>query len=123
MLPTIVDTKVISPGASFLIVTACLVVVATGMKAAAPILVPFLLALFIALISAPPLLWLQDRGVPRGLALLIVISLQVGCCLVLAAVLTRSVNDFTQSMPEYQASMKQQVVYLVNALERWGIEP
>jgi predicted PurR-regulated permease PerM len=35
----------ISPGVSFLIVTACFVVVAADMKAASPILVPFLLAL------------------------------------------------------------------------------
>ena len=112
-----------SPGAKFLVVTACFVVVAAGMRAAAPILVPFLLALFIALISAPPLLWLRDKSVPGGLALLLVVTLQVGCGFVLASVLTSSVNDFTQAMPEYQASLKQQVVNLDNALERMGIDP
>ena len=81
--------KLMSPGAKFLVVTACFVVVAAGMKAAAPILVPFLLALFIALISAPPLLWLRDKGVPGGLALLLVVTLQVGCGFVLASVLTK----------------------------------
>jgi AI-2 transport protein TqsA len=115
--------KLMSPGAKFLVVTACFVVVAAGMKAAAPILVPFLLALFIALISAPPLLWLRDKGVPGGLALLLVVTLQVGCGFVLASLLTSSVNDFTQAMPEYQASLKQQVVNLDNALERMGIDP
>jgi len=113
----------ISPGVSFLVVTACFVVVAAGMKAASPILVPFLLALFIALISAPPLLWLQGKGVPKGLALLIVISLQVGCCVLLASVMSRSVDDFTQSMPEYQESMKQQLVYLHDAMTGLGIQP
>ena len=111
-----------SPGARFLVVTACFVVVAAGMKASSSILVPFLLALFIALISAPPLLWLQDRGVPKGLALLLVISIQVGLCLVLAGIITRSVNDFTQSMPEYEASMKAQIVALDSLLDRWGLE-
>ncbi|MFC1681706.1 AI-2E family transporter [Pseudomonadota bacterium] len=115
--------KLISPGATFLIVTACFVVVAAGMKAAAPILVPFLLALFIALISAPPLLWLQDKGIPKGLALLIVISLQVGCCLILASVLTGSVKDFTDALPEYQQSMKQHLIELHDVMDRFGIDP
>ena len=66
---------------------------------------------------------LRDKGVPNGLALLLVVSLQVGCGFVLASVLTKSVNDFTQAMPEYQASMQQQVMTLDKTLDRMGIDP
>lgn len=121
-MPVITDQPV-SPGARFLVVAACFVVVAAGMKAAASILVPFLLALFIALISAPPLLWLQDKGVNKGLALLLVVTLQLGCGFALASILTKSVNDFSQAMPQYQESMKQQIVSLDKALDQLGIDP
>ena len=112
----------IAPAVRFLIVTACCVIVAAGMKAAAPILVPFLLALFIALISAPPLFWLQDKGVPKALALVIVVTLQVGCGFALASLLTDSVAQFRQEMPNYHDNLQRQIVLLESTLARYGIE-
>ena len=53
-----------SKAAHFLIVAACFVVVVAGMRAASSILVPFLLSMFIAIICAPPLFWMQRKGVP-----------------------------------------------------------
>jgi len=43
----------LSPFSNFLVVTAAFVVVVAGMKMAAPFLVPFLLAVFIAMIVSP----------------------------------------------------------------------
>jgi len=56
-----------------LVTIAAFVIVVAGMSAAKVILVPFLLAAFIAIISAPPLFWLQRKGLPTWLALVIVI--------------------------------------------------
>ena len=56
-----------------LLTIAAFVVVVAGMSAAKVILIPFLLSAFIAIISAPPLFWLQRKGFPTWLALLIVI--------------------------------------------------
>ena len=36
--------------------------------------VPFLLAVFIAVISAPALDWLERRGLPRGVAMIVVLA-------------------------------------------------
>ncbi len=69
--------KEISPRASasqILLTIAAFVVVIAGMRAAVTIVVPFLLAAFIAIISAPPLFWLHRKGLPIWLALIIVIS-------------------------------------------------
>ena len=64
-----------SKAARFLIVAACFVIVVAGMRAASSILVPFLLSMFIAIICAPPLFWMQRKGVPNALA---VLSILVG---------------------------------------------
>ena len=48
---------------------AAFVVIVAGMKAASTLLVPFLLAPFLALLCAWPLRWLTEPRVPRVLAL------------------------------------------------------
>ena len=54
---------------------AALVIVIAGLKTAASIIVPFLLALFIVVIFLPFANFLQKKGVPRWLALTLVILL------------------------------------------------
>ncbi|HEY3486511.1 MAG TPA: hypothetical protein VGL10_00460 [Gammaproteobacteria bacterium] len=49
-----------------LIGLAAFVVIIAGMKAAADILMPFLLAAFIAIIAAPAIFWLEKRKVPSA---------------------------------------------------------
>lgn len=56
-----------------IITIAAIVIVVAGMRAATVILVPFLLAVFISIISATPLFWLQRKGLPTWLALIAVI--------------------------------------------------
>ena len=59
-------TKSFSPASRTLIVTAALVIVIAGTKQAAPIFVPFLLAVFIAVISFPLTAYLQQKGLAKG---------------------------------------------------------
>jgi predicted PurR-regulated permease PerM len=58
---------------------AAFVVVIAGLKAASAILVPFLLALFIAIISAPALFWMQQKGVRPFVAIIVVTILLLIC--------------------------------------------
>ena len=51
------------------IVTAAVVIVIAGMREAAAIIVPFLVAIFIAIIGASPVFWLKKRGIPSFLAI------------------------------------------------------
>ena len=67
---------------------AAFIVVVAGMKAASPILVPFLLSLFLAVIAAPPMFWLRDRGLPNWLALLAVVAVIVVVGIGLGAVVS-----------------------------------
>ena len=50
-----------------------LIIIIFGMQAAKVLLVPFLLALFLALISVRPMLWLQSKKVPAVLAALVIV--------------------------------------------------
>jgi len=61
-----------------LIVTAAVVVIIAGMKQAATLLVPFLLSAFIAVISFPLMCKLQQRGLSKGLSLVLVILMLIG---------------------------------------------
>lgn len=85
---------------------AAFVVIVAGLRAGSSLATPFLLALFLAVLLAPPLFALQRRGVPTSLALLVVVA---GAALVLGLLgllVGASVTDFTQSLPEYQAKLR-----------------
>jgi predicted PurR-regulated permease PerM len=106
----------------FLFVSAALVVIIAGMRVAAPILVPFLLAIFIAVISAPPLFWLQARGLPTFLSLIFVIGAIVSVVLLLALLVGTSVDDFSRALPEYQLRLQEILTHVVNWLTGLGVE-
>ena len=57
------------------VVAASLVIVFAGIKAASVIVVPLLLALFIAVIVSPLFLWFHTKGLPKGVALAMVLVL------------------------------------------------
>jgi len=87
---------------AILIAAASLVVVVAGMRAASTIINPFLLAVFLASLCAPPLFWLQRRGVPNGLAVVIILLGLLVAALLLMLFVGRSVNALTQQLPAYQ---------------------
>lgn len=110
-----------SPIARFLFVMACFVVVVAGMKAAESILVPFLLSLFIAVICTPPLIWLRSKGLPNGIAMLVVIFVIVVAAILIGAIVGSSINDFRQDLPIYQARLTQLTGELFTHLQGIGL--
>jgi predicted PurR-regulated permease PerM len=97
------------------------VVVVAGMKAASSILVPFLLAAFIAIICAPLMLWLQQKKVPAGIAVLVVVLLLLVTLSLVALFVGTSLTNFTESIPEYQARLAEQTTDLRSWLADRGI--
>jgi len=91
-----------SPAARILIVSAALVVVIAGMKNAAPMLVPFLLSVFIAVISFPLMSRLQQSGVSKGFALIIVMFLVILIGIGMTVLIGTSITDFSHMLPTYQ---------------------
>lgn len=110
-----------SPVARTLFVTACFIIVVAGMRAAESILVPFLLSLFIAVICTPPLLWLQKRGIPSWLAMLLVISSVVISGIVIGAIVGSSIADFRKDLPDYQQRLTALTSQLFSYLQSLGL--
>lgn len=94
-----------TPIARFLVVFAAFVIVVSGLKMAGPLLVPFLLAVFIAMIVSPLLAWLKSFRVPSVLAILMVVLLLLGVGLILGAVIGSSLTDFRQEVPAYSQKL------------------
>ena len=108
--------------AVILITAACFVVIVAGMKAAADILVPFFLAIFIAIIFTPPLFWMQRKKVPTVIAIMFIIACMVAIGYLLARFVGGSINDFTNSLPVYRELLIEKTSGLQQWLDKLGIE-
>ncbi|VAX06178.1 Uncharacterized UPF0118 membrane protein [hydrothermal vent metagenome] len=108
--------------AIFLLTAAAIVVLVAGMREAQPILVPFLLSAFIAIIAMPPLVFMQRRGLPKGLALVLVISGVVGIGMLMGALVGSAIDDFSAQLPVYQKKLEAQTSDLLIWLAEIGIE-
>ena len=85
---------------------AAFVIIVAGLKVSSPIVVPILLAIFIATLSAPPLLWLEKKGLPTLLAFLVVISVIFGIGVLLATLVGKSINDFQSQLSTYEQRLE-----------------
>jgi len=111
-----------SSGAQSLLNLAAFVVVVAGLRAAQSIVVPFLLAVFFAIVCGPLLYWLQARRVPMAAALFLVILLLVVGVMAVVALVGASVNDFTRNLDVYQHRLEVLIGGLLDKLESWGLE-
>ena len=87
------------------VTAAAVIVVIYGMQMAKVLLVPFLIAAFLALITIRPMLWLQQKRVPSFLAALVIVSAIMFLMAVVGTILGSSIADFTAALPEYQARL------------------
>jgi AI-2 transport protein TqsA len=104
-----------------ILILASFIIVIAGMKAASSILVPFFLAVFIAVICAPPMFWLQRKGVPKVLALALILVGILFVGLLFGALIVPSLNDFLNSLPDYQERISARLVILMGWLSEKGV--
>jgi predicted PurR-regulated permease PerM len=89
-------------GARTLLIAACLVVVIAGLKAASSLLLPLLIAAFLAMISLPLLNWLVAKGVPKPLAVPATILGAIAVLAGIALVIGGSIKGLTAQAPLYK---------------------
>jgi len=89
-------------GSRFLLTAAAVVVVIAGLKLAQSLVIPFLLALFLAIICLPVVSWLTRRKVPTALAVLAVVLVLLAVFAGFGAVIGGSVNEFAAFASQYQ---------------------
>ena len=109
-------------GVGFLVSAASFVVVVAGMRAAESLLVPFLIAVFVAVVCLPSLSWLQKKRIPTPLAMLIVIVGISHIGVLVTALVGTSLDDFSRDLPVYQSSLKVKAQMFLTWFQQTGLK-
>lgn len=98
------------------------VVVVAGLRAAGAVLIPFMFAVFLALIGFPIVEWLCRRGVRLPLAVFVTVLLECGALAVLGYLISSTFNDFARAAPPYLNGLIERVRALLVTLQDRGID-
>ena len=107
---------------SVLVSGAAFVIIVAGMKASTQLLMPFLLAIFIAVLCAPLMMWLKSKKVPPTIAVLLVVSMLSLLAVTFGTVIGSSLSSFYQDLPTYEEKFQQQEQAAVVWLQGMGVE-
>lgn len=105
-----------------MLIMASFVIIVAGMRAAASLLVPFLLAIFLAVICTSPLFWLRRVGVPTPIAVLLVAVGILGLGFLVSAFIGNALKNFTMSLPDYQKIFQVKILGISAWLNTHGID-
>ncbi|MHC4836510.1 MAG: AI-2E family transporter [Planctomycetota bacterium] len=115
-----VNQQVVFSGPTrFLITAAAFIIVIAGMRAAVEIIVPFLLAVFLAIIGTPALFWLKARGIGTVFAILIVSLTIMLAGFMFGTIMATSIADFTNDLPRYTTEFNANIQRLEEKWETW----
>ncbi|MDR1924594.1 MAG: AI-2E family transporter [Planctomycetaceae bacterium] len=105
----------------FLVMVASVVVVSYGISAANKIIAPICLALFLTIILLVPLHWLQKKGCPKIISLIIVIAFTIIVFVGISYNVAKSLNYLVAASPEYRAKLEAKIKSIDQRLEKIGI--
>ena len=100
---------------------AYLVIILAGVKIAAPILVPFLLSLFVVIIFKPFADALMKKGIPGWLAFTIILLIVLLFDYLLVIIFTVSVQTFTENLPVYNEKLGTYSDQVIKMARKLGI--
>ena len=106
----------------FLLTTAAFMLVVAGMRAAEPILVPLIVSIFLAIISASPVFWLRQKGIPTPLAVFGVVLGVLSVGVVFILIIGTSLDDFSEAIPRYQARLTQEIEPMIHWIQELGFQ-
>lgn len=98
----VVDRRAL-PTSDLLLRIASLVVIAAALRAASSVIIPFMMALMLAIVSTPPLAWLERRRVPEPVAATLILFANIAVFGLGAIVVASSASDFGDAVPRYRA--------------------
>ncbi len=105
-----------------LVYSASFVIVMTGLHLAKAIIVPFLLSIFITIITAPIMFWLRKKHVPKFISYLIVLTIIILIFTILGNIITDSFNAFIKDIPLYTEKLKYTAIALLNWVKNLGYD-
>lgn len=105
-----------------LVMAAAVVIMIAGLREASEILLPVLVAAFLAVLSIPPVRALQRKKLPDWAAVLIVfVGVLVAVGLV-SVFVGASIRGFSQNLPKYEARMSEYTTVVTDFLAGFDIE-
>lgn len=104
--------------ARYMVAAASLFIVIGGLKLAAGLIVPVLLAAFLAIILFPVLAWLRRQGFSSAVSLLIIITGVILCGAGVTAIVVSSVNNFSENIDQYKDRLGQ----YMEEFDTWAAE-
>jgi predicted PurR-regulated permease PerM len=105
-----------------LVKIAALIIIFAGLIYAKSIITPFLLALFISIICAQPLTWLEKKGIHRWLALIIVIFGLIVLFSGFTYLIGGTVSSFSGNLSQYESTLTTISSSFIQVLNENGIK-
>jgi predicted PurR-regulated permease PerM len=84
-----------------LLATACIMIIIGGLRIGRPILVPFMVATFLAVVTTPLVRFFKKNGLSRGMAIFLVVSFVLGLLGSFIWLLGDSAEQFAEVMPQH----------------------
>lgn len=97
-------------------------IVLLAMRAASEILAPIILAFILAISTTPLLYWFMKKGAPAWLALLLTIAVNVVIILLLVWLVGSSVQDFGETIAEYEDRFNEITQDVGGVLTKLGVD-
>jgi AI-2 transport protein TqsA len=110
-------------GLVILLGTAAAVVVVAGIRSAAWLVAPTLLALIVVVVVGPVHAWLRRQGFPAWLATGTLVTLVYGVFLAFGAVLVLSLGRLASLLPHYTERARSLATRAAETLTSWGVGP
>jgi predicted PurR-regulated permease PerM len=108
-------------GLRALVMGAAFVVVVAGVQAAAGIVVPILIAGFLAVLSVSPIKYLQKRGLGETVAAVVVFLGVLIVLSLLSVFVGASLRDFDENLPVYQRHLRDSLDWLLTWIAGQGL--
>ena len=109
-------------GVSFLRTMAFLTIVVAGLKLAGPLLIPVIVAAFVAIVCAPAVSFLVARRVPSGLAVVLVLIFVLGSIVLVSVAVADQLTALSGDLPQYKEKLHEYYVYITGRLEAKGVQ-
>ena len=106
-----------SPILRYMLAAAAIVIIVIGLKYASDVLAPIFFATTLAILFTPALRWLEQKGLPTGLALLVMVLALGGII-----ILTFSLEQLALRLPVYEELLLQRIDAFTAALGSIGID-
>ncbi|MBP39667.1 MAG: AI-2E family transporter [Proteobacteria bacterium] len=111
-----------STGTKVLLVLACLVIVIAGLKAASAIIIPLLMAIFLAIIASAPLHWLRRRGLPVWAALTLILLLLASALISIGSLIGASIDQLSNTLPRYEQQLRALIDHAALQVSHLGLK-